>query len=416
MKRGLFLLTLLACVGAVVASQVAGAGTARAAAVTRYVNDDAVIPPKGDKKCATPDFTTIQSAVNASFPGDTIKVCPGMYSENVTVDRRLNIVGMSKTLKEKQCLDRVGFPATDAATNSIVDGGGIGFLVTADDVSIRNFVLQDNAAGVQINALTVMDTEVKTNVFQDNTMGVNLRGEDTKIDGNCFRENNLAGAASGNAVYSDGATQSADIMNNTSWGHMSSGVNLNGDGLGSVDDVDITKNKFFNDSDAVSMAGTTGSGTVISNNSVNGTGLFGGSAFYFQADNHDVTVKDNSVINSADEAINIDSGGGARNDGFVIDNNKLTNNATDGIGVRGDSLNNSLILGNTATGNGDDGVEILDDNDGISVVSNNLKTNGTVAGNYDCFDANAVRGENVWYKNKGNTQNQDGLCEGATTV
>jgi parallel beta-helix repeat protein len=417
MKRGLFLLTLLACVGAVVASQVAGAGTARATGVTRYVNDDTTVPPKGDKKCATPNFATIQAAVDASFNGDTIKVCPGTYPEDVTVNKRLDIMGMSKPLKEKQCLDRVLFPATDDAVNSIVTGGGgtdIGFFVTADDVTIRNFVLDDTSRGVQINNLAVMDTQVKTNVFQDNTIGVELRGTDGKITDNCFRENNRAGAASGNGVYSDGAAAKTDIYTNIFWGHDSSGVNLNGDGAGSVDGIDITKNKSFDDSDFVSMAGVTGSTTKIENNNVVGTD--GGSAFYFQADNHDVNLVGNSVTGSDDEAVNIDAGGGTRNDGFVIDNNKLTGNTTDGIGVRADSLQNSFIVGNTATGNGDDGLEISDDNDGIVVYNNNFKTNGGVFGAYDCFDGNAVRGENVWYKNKGSFQNQDGLCEGAATV
>ena len=39
-------------------------------------------------------FSTIQAAVKAAHPGDTIRVCPGLYEETVTVTtRRLTIKG-----------------------------------------------------------------------------------------------------------------------------------------------------------------------------------------------------------------------------------------------------------------------------------------------------------------------------------
>jgi parallel beta-helix repeat protein len=39
------------------------------------------------------DFSTIQAAINASSPGDTIKVLPGIYTEQLTISKSLTIIG-----------------------------------------------------------------------------------------------------------------------------------------------------------------------------------------------------------------------------------------------------------------------------------------------------------------------------------
>ena len=45
--------------------------------------------------CAAPNptFNTIQAAVIAADPGDIVKVCPGTYTENVTVNKALSLRG-----------------------------------------------------------------------------------------------------------------------------------------------------------------------------------------------------------------------------------------------------------------------------------------------------------------------------------
>jgi pectin methylesterase-like acyl-CoA thioesterase len=41
----------------------------------------------------TGTFLTIQSAITAASPGDTISVCPGTYNEQVIVNRSLTLTG-----------------------------------------------------------------------------------------------------------------------------------------------------------------------------------------------------------------------------------------------------------------------------------------------------------------------------------
>jgi pectin methylesterase-like acyl-CoA thioesterase len=39
------------------------------------------------------DYPTIQSAIDAASPGDTIKVLPGTYTEQLTISKSLTFVG-----------------------------------------------------------------------------------------------------------------------------------------------------------------------------------------------------------------------------------------------------------------------------------------------------------------------------------
>ena len=44
--------------------------------------------------CPVVNFTTIQSAVNAAAAGDTVNVCPGTYTEQVTIEKNLTLRGI----------------------------------------------------------------------------------------------------------------------------------------------------------------------------------------------------------------------------------------------------------------------------------------------------------------------------------
>ena len=66
----------------------ATSSTSVSAATTHWVNDDSpkqrpYAPP--GRSCNRPGYPTIQSAVDAAAPGDRINVCPGTYTEEVTI-------------------------------------------------------------------------------------------------------------------------------------------------------------------------------------------------------------------------------------------------------------------------------------------------------------------------------------------
>ncbi|MFN5935407.1 MAG: hypothetical protein ACK46D_14045, partial [Roseiflexaceae bacterium] len=69
-------------------------------------------------------YSTIQATINAASAGDTIRVMPGTYAENVVVNKSLTIEGSGK--------------GADATTNTIVaPASGNGITVSANNVTVR---------------------------------------------------------------------------------------------------------------------------------------------------------------------------------------------------------------------------------------------------------------------------------------
>lgn len=395
---------LLAAFAALLASTalLSPAATAGGRATTFVVNDDSV----GKGACKAPNFNTIQAAVDAAAPGDTITVCPGSYGP-ATVSKSVRIVGPSNGLKSKQCLDPVKRPASDPGVAAVVEGPGTAaFAVGADNVRIAGLTIQGSDIGVQVTGDAVANTRVEDNVFQNNTMGVYLRGQTPLYDGNCFRTNNRAGSASGNGMYTDPGTgfHNSTISDNTFLGNDSTAINLNGDGSGSTSDVLIKGNWSQNDGDFVSLDGT--QFVQIRANTAPFTN--GGSVVFVQSANFGITIQNNE-FSGGEEGVSINSDGGEPNYTVVVSRNVLTENGA-GVLVAPESLFNGLIYKNEATDNAV-GVAIIFENY-VQIVGNNLKGNGEI----DCLDFNPLGAITLWHDNKGLTQIQDGLCEGATTI
>src|SRR3954468_5295156 len=140
------------------------------AAVTRLVDDDYT-----PAQVNSTHFTSIQAAVDAAHPGDTIRVRPGLYNEAVVVDKKLTLTGAFAPSKPG-----ANDPATNPAKASIVDplGSGIGFSLTANDIILQGFTIENvdgdtDSVGVSVGATTTGD-KVIANVIQDNTFGIYL--------------------------------------------------------------------------------------------------------------------------------------------------------------------------------------------------------------------------------------------------
>jgi len=149
-------------------------------------------------------LSTIQQAVDAAKPGDTVRVAPGTYTENVVVNKQLTITAIS------------GRPTVQAA-----DPSKDVFLLSSPGVRIDGLTITGGASGVEIQGVSKC---VVTNVIaQDNVRAVYLANSTQ----NEISNSNLAG--NGYGVYGDGASNNT-ISSNVATGERGNGIAL-GDGI-----------------------------------------------------------------------------------------------------------------------------------------------------------------------------------------
>ena len=76
------------------------------------------------------DYGTIQEAIDAASPGDSIKISSGTFTENITIDKKLKIRGKSKTR----------IVAADDAVPVVT--------IVADDVELKRLDIRGGSSGV----------------------------------------------------------------------------------------------------------------------------------------------------------------------------------------------------------------------------------------------------------------------------
>jgi hypothetical protein len=154
------------------------------AATTRVVDDDGFASPTNCNDPTTPAYPTISAAVAAASPGDTIKVCPGLYAEQVNVNKNnLTLLGAQAGVDART---RPFVP--DPTTQSIIDHpcGPVQF--TADNLELNGFTVQGSTlpdpcflSGIWSNpgfSGTSGGFKILYNIVQNNISGIEL-------DSNC---------------------------------------------------------------------------------------------------------------------------------------------------------------------------------------------------------------------------------------
>jgi len=123
------------------------------------------------------NFTSIQEAVNNASEGDTIAISPGIYRENLIIDRVVTLIG-------------------DDRDTTIVEGGGVGDTISirSDSVTIKGLTVTSNGTGIRGNAIVV-----------DHHRGITV--DTTKLAGSYYA---LSLAFCSNSIFSNNV-----IINNT---------------------------------------------------------------------------------------------------------------------------------------------------------------------------------------------------------
>jgi parallel beta-helix repeat protein len=109
----------------------------------------AIIVDRDEVECPDADFNSIQEAVAAAPPGATIRVCPDVYNEEVTVDKPLTLKGTGHGGNANGLCFTPSTP--DPRHDSILDGQNVlqsGFIVESDGVIIDGFVIQNYEIGI----------------------------------------------------------------------------------------------------------------------------------------------------------------------------------------------------------------------------------------------------------------------------
>jgi parallel beta-helix repeat protein len=163
-------------------------GTAPALGASTLVVD------KDKAQCPDAQFQSIQAAVVAAMPGDTILVCPDLYIESVTVPKTLAIRAAgnpgSSGDARLQCFDTTA-ASPDPTQEAIVQGGTFAFHLLQNDITLEGLTIQGALHGIQTSPL-FSGYAISNNVIQSNSFGILLASSDQTeivIERNCFRNN-----------------------------------------------------------------------------------------------------------------------------------------------------------------------------------------------------------------------------------
>jgi Ca2+-binding RTX toxin-like protein len=172
--------------------------------------------------------------VDLGRDGDTVKVCPSIYEESVTVDESIFLLGAQA--------------GVDARTRSgmreaAIDHPDGALRLEADDVVVDGFTIQPtNPESGSVGIFTspiFAGYEIRNNILRGNVAGIHLNSSGTHssfVQQNLFKNNNAPGEPlrSGTGIYSDLGLDFAYIEENKFEGHTQASVNLSAGRFGSV--------------------------------------------------------------------------------------------------------------------------------------------------------------------------------------
>lgn len=289
-------------------------------------------------------YCDIQSAINDANAGDVIEVSAGTYTGNINVNKSVSLLGPNADLT---CYDSRNDEAIIIGTG----GDGLGaFNISADDVTINGFTINNPSGDFGIGASGVSGTVAKYNIISDIGNAVNGWGPSIGI-------NYIVTATASNVSFTDncifdirgGQSGCPNVINGSA-----SGIGFTGSGATeTITGVTIARNSIYNIS-ACNFNGSGGKGAYGVNLSVGGSG--GGSvanaaisfntirdlsgrwvhAVGMEGNTPNANVANNDIKNLsaiAGDAIGVffeDNSGTAS---VMVNNNSFTGTMTLGVGV-----------------------------------------------------------------------------------
>ncbi len=336
-----------------------------------------------DGSCPNADYSTIQSAVTAAGPGDTVKVCPGTYPEQVTIGPGKDGLSLES---EKPLQAVIQFPVVTTPPNAIVR------VNSSQDVSVQGFTITgpyydggcvdplSTHYGVRVDGggeATIRDNHI-TQIQDANPAFAGCQDGIAVLVGRQFEnqtgtadiDHNVIDNYQKNGPTIDNAGSSATIEDNTiNGGGPSNIIARNGIQVGRGADADVHNNEVFGN--VYAGAGPPPAGEIDDSSDATGVLVFevtGG----VQVSNNDAYSND----------LGIDIGTAS---GVQISNNMTHDNTFDGLRAESDTMQNVF-------------------------AENDSQSNGAT----DCHDDSRGGGTagtaNTWKNDFGVTQTPPGIC------
>jgi len=323
--------------------------------------------PAGANTLTVPgQYATIQSAVNAAQPGDTISVSPnvatpgnpnGYYQEFVHITTNgIRLVGIHNPVLDGSTLGTPGVTPSPALPYF----GNNGITVDADNVTITGFTIQNyyyyvNTGGIPPLAGGIRVNPTASGDVHDNVLAHN--GEGLEIEGPLV------------------TPQTFSITDNDISCSFSAGVDLE-----SVSgDIVVAHNEIFSNGNH-GLSANTSSGLKVRHNDVYGNGAL----FSLWGNSMGIIISGSGVIGAPPSIVELNnvysntSLAGIyifQSANQTISHNVVTQNSMDGIDLDFCSQGTVSVDHNTADYNGFNGITLFDFTSGCAVAFNDASSN-----------------------------------------
>jgi hypothetical protein len=327
---------------------------------------------------------TIQTAISAANPGDEIHVSPGIFNESLTIDKSIVLLGSHYADQFYTVLNGDGLD----------NKPGIQISAEVGDVTITGFEIKDfDSGGIAAQDAGINNVTIRRNYIHDVGDGINAGtgGEATLSDWS-VSDNIIDVSGTGIALTNIGSLR---VDQNEVTASTALEVKAHNN---TVDDVEVTNNKFSGNVNVLAQSATGQSATfetaTIRDNTINGR-LDIGTWADGEAKVADLTIQGNE-INFSDKGINITadapgSSGSAEVMDITVRNNALTGSST-GIEVSRSGAGNVVLKNLTISGNnltinnptaGSHALGLADVAGASKFENNKITLSGTAGGAYD---------------------------------
>jgi hypothetical protein len=332
-----------------------------------------------------PAATTIQQGVNQASPGDTVKVCgePAAYAGATVSTPGVKLVG-------------VHAPVVQAP-------GAAALTLDADKTAVRGFEIRGSQTGVSTSS-QFSGYHIVHNDIHGNAIGIYLNSDGTfvsTVSGNDIHDNNAAGAASGNGIYSDQQLSKANITLNQFVNNDNAGIFI-APQSGSDSGINIVKNSFSEELNSDVVFFTTVTNSKIARNSMsNATAdpVNGSSSIFIAGDSHADQVTNNTITNPNFNGLAIRE---TAHD-IKVSGNQITGAGNNGIDVNSTAPGAVNATSNTINNSGNIGINFAAGTSGSHLTSNHATGSH---GLFNCQD----QGSNTWVGNTTAPSSPVGIC------